>query len=241
MIHQFWRLNDRTEANLGLACTGDGLFLGRTPLVERRDGRFVMRERTDLARLLGRVYQNEMVADRLTPGLAIVAAALNANDRCLAHIAAVHLRIPDLPNEDARAAVEAEDALIKSEGCKPFPRPSGIRKASPDDPKHPGWPAGSEGGRGGEFRPKDGSTATVTQEIKRRITRNEMRLNLVAALHIGVEALANLIPGIDVAADVVMAADIARTASEFTKLAIDAAAALDFVKDGPHNLEDLQV
>jgi hypothetical protein len=29
-------------------------------------------------------------------------------------------------------------------------------KASPDDPKHPGWPAGTPDGRGGKFRPKDG-------------------------------------------------------------------------------------
>ncbi len=29
-------------------------------------------------------------------------------------------------------------------------------KASPDDPEHPGWPAGTPDGRGGKFRPKDG-------------------------------------------------------------------------------------
>jgi hypothetical protein len=28
-------------------------------------------------------------------------------------------------------------------------------KASPDDPEHPGWPAGTPGGIGGQFRPKD--------------------------------------------------------------------------------------
>ena len=38
-----------------------------------------------------------------------------------------------------------------------------------------------------------------------------------------------------------MVADIALTVVEFRKPAIDAAAALDFVKDGPHSLEDLQV
>ena len=64
---------------------------------------------------------------------------------------------------------------------------------------------------------------------------------MLAALRVGLEGLANLIPGVDVAADVLMAADIARTAVEFRKLAVDAAAALDFVKDGPHALEDLQV
>jgi hypothetical protein len=56
------------------------------------------------------------------------------------------------------------------------------------------WPAGTEGQLGGEFRPKDGSDAVLTQQIKNRITRRELRVNLVAALHIGLEALANIIP-----------------------------------------------
>ena len=38
-----------------------------------------------------------------------------------------------------------------------------------------------------------------------------------------------------------MVADIARTVAEFRKLAVDATVALDFVKQGLHNLEDLQV
>ncbi|RBP15451.1 hypothetical protein DFR50_1087 [Roseiarcus fermentans] len=29
-----------------------------------------------------------------------------------------------------------------------------VEKASPDDPKHPGWPKGEPNGRGGQFRPK---------------------------------------------------------------------------------------
>ena len=63
---------------------------------------------------------------------------------------------------------------------------------------------------------------------------------MVAALHIGVDALANLIPGVDVAADVAMAAKIAQTALEYRQLAVDAAAAFKFVKEGQHSLEDLQ-
>jgi hypothetical protein len=43
---RYWRLNERTQDNLGLACTEDGLFLGRTPLIERRDQRYVVRERS---------------------------------------------------------------------------------------------------------------------------------------------------------------------------------------------------
>jgi hypothetical protein len=35
---------------------------------------------------------------------------------------------------------------------------SALGKARPDDSEHPGWPAGTPGGRGGRFRPKDDAT-----------------------------------------------------------------------------------
>ena len=159
------------------------------------------------------------------------------NDPCLARIAAVHLRIPDLTDRSARDDLEARDILIKFAGADPYE----IHKTSPDDPKHPGWPAGTPGGRGGKFSPKDGSGATLSLETWNRITRDALRIGLVAALHIGIETLANFIPGIDIAAYVAMAADIARKSAEVTKLAVDAVAALDFVKEGPHSLEDLEV
>src|SRR5580692_3955937 len=103
MIHKIWRLSENSgDDNLGLACTEQGLVLGRTALIERRDGRFVVREGSEIEQLLSRAYQSNVVVDRLMPGLATVAAALNANDQALARIAAVHLRIPDLPDQ-ARA------------------------------------------------------------------------------------------------------------------------------------------
>ena len=116
---RFWRMNERTVDNLGLACTEDGLFLGRTPLIERRGQRFVVREDGEIERLLKRAYQTEPPVKRLMHGLATVAAALNADDQCLARIAAVHLQMPDLPGEAARRGMEAEDVLIKSGDWNP--------------------------------------------------------------------------------------------------------------------------
>ncbi len=49
-----WRLSEGGEDNLGLACTNDGLILGRTPLVERRDQSFFVRDRSEIGRLLRR-------------------------------------------------------------------------------------------------------------------------------------------------------------------------------------------
>jgi hypothetical protein len=72
-----------------------------------------VRERNEIECLLSHAYGKGFVADRLMPGLTTVAAALNANDQGLARIAAVHLQIPDLPDQAARDAMEVADVLIK--------------------------------------------------------------------------------------------------------------------------------
>ena len=65
MIHQVWRLSEPGDHNLGLACTEEGLLLGRTPLIERRNGRFAVRERSEIERLLSRAYRAELPLERL--------------------------------------------------------------------------------------------------------------------------------------------------------------------------------
>jgi hypothetical protein len=66
---RMWRLSEAGEHNLGLACTNDGLILGRTPLIERRDHRFVVRDPGEIEALLSRAYRKNIAADRLMPGL----------------------------------------------------------------------------------------------------------------------------------------------------------------------------
>jgi hypothetical protein len=244
MMHKVWRLSETSgDDNLGLACTEQGLRLGRTALIERRDGRFVVRERAELERLLSRAYRRALAVNRLMPGLATVASALNANDQGLARIAAVHLRIPDLPEQAARNEMEAEDALIKSVRQRQLTHE--IRKASPDDPKHPGWPAGTEGGRGGQFRPKDGSEAVIAQDVIDRIrrikARRALRTEALAVLRLAAELLVDAVPGIGLVAEAATLIDMANTIAELKKLKIDADAAIEFVKHGPYSLEELQV
>jgi hypothetical protein len=147
MTYQFWRLSEAGPHNLGPTCTDNGLLLGRTPLIERHDGRFVVRDRDEIKQLLKKAYGGEPRIDRLMSGLATVASALNADDVCLARIAAVHLKIPDLPNQGARDALEAEDSLIKhalgkggSADWNPALHPrTGM-------PPNPGWFAPTGGG-----------------------------------------------------------------------------------------------
>jgi hypothetical protein len=144
MIPKIWRLSEATgDDNLGLACTEQGLVLGRTALIERRNASFVVRERSEIELLLGFAYRMKLSVDRLMPGLATVAAALNVNDQALARIAAVHLRIPDLPDQAARDAMEAVDVLIKSADWNPALHPRA------GTPPNPGWFAPT-GGAGSE-------------------------------------------------------------------------------------------
>lgn len=139
MIHQIWHLSEPGDDNLGLACNDQGLVLGRTPLIERRDGRFVVREASEIEGLLSQAYRGTLPLPRLMAGLANVAKALNGNDPCLASIAAVHLRIPDLPSHAARDDLEAADRLIKSGDWNPALHPRA------GTPPNPGWFATTAG------------------------------------------------------------------------------------------------
>ncbi len=58
---------------------------------------------------------------------------MNADDACLASIAAVHLQIPDLPSHAARDDMEAADLLIKSGDWNPALHPRA------GTPPNPGW------------------------------------------------------------------------------------------------------
>jgi hypothetical protein len=142
LFHHVWRLSEAGADNLGLACNEEGLFLGRTPLLEWRDGCFVVRDAHDIRRLLGRAYQIDVEATPFLGGLVTVAAALNAKDLLLARIAAVHLRIPDLPDEAARERLEAEDRLIKTANSDWDP----ALHPRAGTPPNPGWFAPTDGG-----------------------------------------------------------------------------------------------
>ena len=143
-----WRLSEADDDNLGLACRDDGLFIGRTPLIEKHDGHFVAREQRDIERLLSCAYRSEISADRIMSGLGTVARALNTNDQCLARIAAVHLRVPDIPDRTARNAMEAMDVLIKyarDEGGGDGSNWNPVLHPRAGTPPNPGWFAPTEG------------------------------------------------------------------------------------------------
>ena len=113
----------------------------------------------------------------------------------------------------------------------------GFTKASADDPVHPGWPAGTPGGLGGKFRPKDAGEKAV----RRQALRRAIRALLLQALSLPPEIASNLIPVLGETADIAMVAQLAKTSLEFSQLDTDSKAALDFLAKGPYSLEDLRV
>jgi hypothetical protein len=52
-----WKLS--SEGGHGLSCTDEGLFLGRTALIERRERGYHLRPPTDLERLFWRALAKE--------------------------------------------------------------------------------------------------------------------------------------------------------------------------------------
>lgn len=138
-----WKLSEGGAGCLGVACTEDGLFLGGTALIERRQSRYAVRPQADLDRLVSRAYQGGIAVERLIPGLHRIAAALAENNLCLAQIGALHLSLPDLPDRLARRDLEAEDLLIKrARACDPLMRggdwdPAEHPRAGV--PPNPGW------------------------------------------------------------------------------------------------------
>lgn len=156
----FWRLSQSGELCLGPSCDEEGLFLGRTPLLERAGNQFVVRDQRELERVMSAGYGCDVALESRMGGFRAVTKALNAGDLCRATIAAVMLRLPDLPSYAARQKLETEDWLVKVE------RGLWGKIIPPFDPqKHPRWPHGqSDGGR---FRPvnDDAGPAPVAPKL----------------------------------------------------------------------------
>jgi hypothetical protein len=48
-----WQLSEGGDNSLELSCAAEGLFLGRRPLIERREDGYFVRPQAELERLLG--------------------------------------------------------------------------------------------------------------------------------------------------------------------------------------------
>ncbi len=155
--HRF-RLADAPGA--GVACNGEGLFVGHTPLLQKaRDGnriaRWQARPMADLDRDLSRTYGMPVTLAGRANGLAAVAEALDRGDLVRAQITALYLMLPDplattRQGDPGRPGVETLFRTLAA---------SNLLKLEWDESKHPRWPAGSADGVGGEFAPAGGSAS----------------------------------------------------------------------------------
>ena len=173
---QEWRRHNWRPIHESPILTDDGLLLGaatRLTTFERDhngvrnlviDGR-----KKHILSLLSVAYWRPISPDVL----GYIRRAEDAYRRGEVVLANIHLALSGLPRlEDASQAacrLFMADRLL-AQGLKPIDLLKGLDidvtplyllKASSDDPKHPGWPAGTEGGLGGKFRPKDGDPSDL--------------------------------------------------------------------------------
>lgn len=113
---------------LGFSCDEEGLALaGACPLVAAetdRAGRKRYRARplAEINALLSAGYGVAIDAADIYPALERIARYLTHGERTLAGIAALHLRLPDLPDVAAARKVTAADALLKDWDPAKHPR-----------------------------------------------------------------------------------------------------------------------
>lgn len=171
-----WRLSDR-KGSPGLCCTEDGLFLADTPLLERQAAGFAVRPQADLETILSRGFGFKVSLDHVMSGLGTVASALNASDLCRARIAAVHLRIPNLPDAFARLDMQLEDAALKLDRI-------GKTTAAGDwTPAGGGWdpdkhPRAGTGPNPGWFAPTGGDDSNIGPTLVSDKPADDGRLHL---------------------------------------------------------------
>lgn len=221
-----------------------GPSLGPIRRLQKTATGFSPRALDDLEAIMGATFGKPVSCKDLMPGLQAVARAFDDGDMCRAIIATQFLRLPLLSEQEAQRAAAAE----------------ALRKASPDDPTRPGWPAKTPDGRGGKFRPKTGGgpgapgspirtgfTGKSDDKLQRLITRRAIRAGLRSLLTLrrlgrfAVEAGSNVVPGLDVIGDAAMAADLVELTEDFEELAIETRVAQAFAEKGPWDLEDLLV
>jgi hypothetical protein len=192
---------------LGVSFGPGGLFIGPIPLLQKVDGRFLVRPMEDLEYATGLAFDESIGIARYQRALEGVVRALNDGDQAQALLRVQLTGLPALPGTDAyERAIEAESLL----------------KASPDDPKHPGYPKGAPDGRGGQFRFKDNADAETTADsaqaasqlhegqvqLERKVVRRAIRGALARMFKrraglLAAEAASNLIPVVGEIDDVI--------------------------------------
>ena len=156
------------QRGYGVSCDAAGVFVGAVPLLEscRSCGGFQKwrpRSLVEINRDLSTRYGVPVDFGAKMQGLVAIAGALDRGDLLHAHIATLHLEIPDPPAlaKGAQSATELA-ALVKELHA------SAMLEGNWDPSKHPRWPDGSSDSIGGRFAPADASADTQREGAERR-------------------------------------------------------------------------
>jgi hypothetical protein len=159
------------QPGYGVSCGATGVFVGAVPLLEscRNCGGFQKwrpRPLDEINRDLSRRYGVPVEFGAKIEGLVAIARALDRGDLLHAHIATLHLEIPDPPalTKGAQSTVELV-ALAKELSA------SGMLERDWDPLKHPRWPAGSPDSIGGRFAPADAEVDSASANESSASTR----------------------------------------------------------------------
>lgn len=216
----------------GLDFDAGGPTIDGTPLLIKSPQGFEPCSRNVFDDLLRKQIEDSFDSKATYQRLTAIARAMNAGDLALAAIATSQLRLQTRPPTKVET--------------------TGLRKASADDPKHPGWPAGTAGGRGGKFRPKDASIAfDAASEADRAARLERLRarrgvgavlrrvLSAKRLLRLGLEGLGEFVPVLDALDTAALVEDLAEIAAGAVEENAEVDAAVAFVEQGPRTLEEL--
>jgi hypothetical protein len=151
-VHIF-KLAPRGDAS-GVSCDADGAFLGAIPLLETRGDIWRARSVAALNRGFSVLFGVPVDFTSKLNGLAVIASALNDNNIVKAKIAAVQLRLPEIPIRSDRNSHKVIEVALRLFDA-------GILSKIWDPEKHPRWPAGQSDG--GQFRPDEGTSGQEEQ------------------------------------------------------------------------------
>jgi hypothetical protein len=141
-----------TENPWAVSCGAQGASVGPVPLLEQTRGK-AWRPRSVAALNADLSLRYDVPVDMASKigGIETIASALNDNNLVKAKIAAVHLRLPDIPLQPIPERRPAEVVELARQLFE-----TGILSKTWNPEQHPRWPSGeSDGGR---FRPADGTS-----------------------------------------------------------------------------------
>lgn len=161
-----FKLAERRTADRCIYCGEEGLYFGGVPLIAHDgNGCYRVRRAAEIEALLAAAYATPPEPARLVAGLHRVAAHLGDGNLSLAMIAAVHLRLADVPEDRIEHLAQAH-RLLRANFNPAEPRDERGRWTGDGDPGNL-VPMSSDSGSSA----KDRASPRAGEKLSRRIPR----------------------------------------------------------------------